>query len=67
MIRAGNKLPEAEQLLDLYHYIILFALPQFSSSYSHYKLKSMKGQSDLPSVLGFGQDKISAHRLQGVT
>ena len=47
-IRAFNKLSEAELLLDLSQYIILFALHQFSSSHLHYKLKSNKVPLDLP-------------------
>ena len=41
-------------------YIILFALHQFSSSNLHYKLESMKGQSDLP--LDKTRFLLTAHR-----
>ena len=47
-IGSFNKLSEALQFLGLSQYIILFALHQSSSSNSHYKLESMKVQSDLP-------------------
>ena len=51
-IRAcGNKPSEAEQLLDLFQYIILFALHQFSSSNLHYKASiswSLAGLDERP-------------------
>ena len=46
-IRAHKKLSKAEQLLDLYYYIPLFALHQSFSSTGHCELKLTKARSDL--------------------
>ena len=56
-IRAHNKLSEAEQLLGLFHFTLLLALYQSSSSNLHCKLKSTKVTTDL------GLDEASSLQL----